>query len=203
MSRHTTATFLGELLGKLRQTSSFLWRLEARFKGVQLLGRTDFIGRPLISVARDAVMVFGDGVQIYSSIRANPLGLSQPCVLRALGPGARLVLGRQVGLSGAVVCAGNSIEIGDHTILGAGAMVLDNDFHQPQGEWNWAYDTKSDARPVKIGRGVFIGTRAVVLKGITIGDRAIIGACAVVTQDVPGGHVAVGNPARSFPVEKK
>src|SRR5438046_2650643 len=137
MSRHTPATFLGQVVGRLRQTSSFLWRLESRFKGVQFLGRTYFIGRPLISVARGASMVFGDGVQIYSSTRANPLGLSQPCVLRALGPGARLVLGRDVGLSGAVVCAGNSIEIGDHTILGAGAMVLDNDFHRPSGEWNW------------------------------------------------------------------
>lgn len=203
MSRHTPATFLGEQIGRLRQMLSFPWRLEARLKGVQFLGKSEFIGRPLISVARGASMVFGDGVQIYSSTRANPLGLSQPCVLRALGPGARLVLGREVGLSGAVVCAGNAIEIGDNTILGAGAMVLDNDFHLPSGEGNWTYDTKTGARPVKIGRGVFIGARAVVLKGVTIGDQAIIGACAVVTRDVPAGYVAVGNPARTFPVEKR
>jgi len=143
-------------------------------------------------------MIFGDGVQIYSATRANPLGLSQPCVLSALEPGARLVLGRQVGLSGAVLCAGSSIEIGDHTILGAGAMVLDNDFHQPVGEWDWSDDAKSGARPITIGRGVFVGARAIILKGVTIGDRAIIGAGAVVTRDVPARHIAAGNPARSF-----
>jgi acetyltransferase-like isoleucine patch superfamily enzyme len=148
-------------------------------------------------------MIFGDGVHIYSSTRANPLGLSQPCVLRALAPGARLVLGREVGLSGTVVCAGNSIEIGDHTILGAGAMVLDNDFHQPLEGWDWALDAETDARPVKIGRGVFIGARAVILKGVTIGDRAIIGAGAVVTHDVPSQHIAAGNPARTFPAQNK
>ncbi len=203
MSSHTPATFLGEQIGRLRQMFSFPWRLEARLKGVQFLGKADFIGRPLISVARGASMVFGDGVQIYSSTRANPLGLSQPCVLRALEAGARLELGRKVGLSGAVVCAGRLIEIGEHTILGAGAMVVDNDFHHPIGELEWGYDAKTGAEPVKIGRGVFIGARAVVLKGVTVGDGAVIGACAVVTRDVPAGHVAVGNPARTFPVEKK
>jgi len=41
---------------------------------------------------------------------------------------------------------------------------------------------------------VFIGARAIVLKGVTIGDRAVIGAGAVVTKDVPAFHLAVGNP---------
>ena len=48
---------------------------------------------------------------------------------------------------------------------------------------------------VRIGRGVFIGTRAIILKGVTIGDRAVIGAGAVVVKDVPANHIAIGNPA--------
>jgi acetyltransferase-like isoleucine patch superfamily enzyme len=198
MPSHTPATFVGELLGRLRTVPSWLWRAEARFKGAQFLGKSEFIGRPMIGIASGATVIFGDGVQIYSSTRANPLGLFQPCVLRALQPGARLILGAEVGLSGAVICAGESIEIGDQTILGAGAMVLDNDFHQPSGEWAWSDDTKTGARPIKIGRGVFIGARAIILKGVTIGDRATIGAGAIVTRDVPERHIAAGNPARSF-----
>jgi acetyltransferase-like isoleucine patch superfamily enzyme len=102
-------------------------------------------------------------------------------------------------MSSTVICAGKLIEIGEGTIMGAGAMIVDNDFHVPEGEWGWSDSylvCGKTAKPVKIGRGVFVGARAIVLKGVTIGDRAVIGAGAVVTKDVPAGHMAVGNPAR-------
>jgi maltose O-acetyltransferase len=53
------------------------------------------------------------------------------------------------------------------------------------------------ARPVRIGSNVWIGGSAIVLPGVTIGDDAVIGAGSVVTRDVAGGAVVVGNPARS------
>ena len=102
-------------------------------------------------------------------------------------------------MSGTVLCAGSSIEIGEGTIFGSGAMVVDNDFHWPAGEWSWTDEPdkcKETARAIRIGRGVFIGARAIILKGVTIGDRAVIGAGAVVARDVPEKAVAVGNPAR-------
>ncbi len=140
-------------------------------------------------------MVFGDGVCIASAVRANPLGLSHPTVLRAMNAGAELLLGARVGISGSVLCAGLRIEVGGGTIFGAGAVVLDNDFHYPIGEWGWGTDSSRGARPVRIGRGVFVGARAIILKGVTVGDRAVIGAGAVVVHDVPPGALAVGNPA--------
>jgi acetyltransferase-like isoleucine patch superfamily enzyme len=76
------------------------------------------------------------------------------------------------------------------------AMIFDNDFHSPEGEFRWGDAAPDNPKPIKIGRGVFIGARALVLKGVTIGDRAVIGAGAVVTKDVPTQHIAVGNPAR-------
>jgi acetyltransferase-like isoleucine patch superfamily enzyme len=170
--------------------------LEARLKGVRLRGRAMLQGRPLISVAKDSEMVWEEGVNIASAVRANPLGNFQPSVLRTLVPGARLHLGPKVGMSSSVICAGLSIEIGEGTILGAGAMVLDNDFHIPKGEWGWATEHRAGAKPIRVGRGVFIGARAIVLKGVTIGDRAVIGAGAVVTKDVPDHCVAAGNPAK-------
>jgi acetyltransferase-like isoleucine patch superfamily enzyme len=200
MADHTLATRLGEVLGNARLWPSVLWRVEAKLKGVELGGRVRFLGRPLISVAKGGQLVIGDGVCIASAVRANPLGLSQPSVLRAMGPGARLKLGPGVGLSGTVICALLSIEIGEQTILGAGAMVLDHDFHVPHGEWGWAPTGGDDAQPVSVGRGVFIGARAIILKGVTIGDRAVVGAGAVVTRDVPARHKAVGNPARVMPI---
>jgi acetyltransferase-like isoleucine patch superfamily enzyme len=201
MSKHTPANLLGVLLDKVRRSPSFLWKLEARLKGVEFQGRSEIMGRPLISVAREGRVVFGDGVRLYSSLRGNPLANFQPCVVRALVPGAQIILARGVGMSATVLCAASSIEVGEQTIFGSGAMVIDNDFHVPTGEWGWTHDFSvcgTVAKPIRVGRGVFIGARAIVLKGVTIGDRAVVGAGAVVTQDVPARHVAVGNPARVF-----
>jgi acetyltransferase-like isoleucine patch superfamily enzyme len=142
-------------------------------------------------------MIWVVGIALASARRANPLGNFQPCVLRTLAPGARLHLGLRVGVSAAVICAGVSVEIGEGTILGAGAMVLDNDFHVPADGWDWATESRVKARPVRIGRGVFIGARAIVLKGVTIGDRAVVGAGAVVTHDIDSHTIVAGNPARA------
>src|SRR5438093_8320122 len=202
MRAHTPATLLGAMIARVRWGPSALWRLEARLKGVEFQGRTRFVGRPLISVAKGGQMVMGDGTEVVSAVRANPLGCFQASVLRAMEPGSRLILGPRVGISGSVLCAGVSIEIGEGTILGSGAMLLDNDFHVPVGEWDWGGESRRNAQPIKIGRGAFVGARAIVLKGVTIGDRAVIGAGAVVTQDVPAHHLAVGNPARVLPPRK-
>ncbi|HTL18357.1 MAG TPA: acyltransferase [Patescibacteria group bacterium] len=196
MPNDTAATRLGMLLARIRLAQSPLWRLEARLKGVEFLGRVRFQGRPIISVAKGARLVIGDDVSVASSPRANPLGLGQPSVLRALASGAELFLGPGVALSGTVICAGVGIQIGEGTILGAGAMVIDNDFHVPGAGWSWESEYSQNASAITIGRGVFVGARAIILKGVTIGDRAIIGAGAVVTKDVPAAHFAVGNPAR-------
>jgi acetyltransferase-like isoleucine patch superfamily enzyme len=56
--------------------------------------------------------------------------------------------------------------------------------------------------PIRIGRNVWIGGKATITKGVTIGDNAIIGANAVVTHDVPMNAVAVGVPARVIKIRE-
>src|SRR5438105_5564352 len=148
MANQTAGTLLGVVSSKLRRGFSFLWQWEARFKGVKFEGGVEFAGRPLISVAPGGEIVIGDGVRVASAVRANPLGLSQPSVLRALNRGARLVLGRGVGVSGSVLCAGAAIEVGEQTLIGAGAMLIDNDFHVAADDWGWKADP--NARPIRI-----------------------------------------------------
>jgi acetyltransferase-like isoleucine patch superfamily enzyme len=172
------------------------WLAEARFRGFELGDRIILNGRPCLYRYPGSRIVLADGVCLNSSLRSNPLGCSQPVVLRTLRPGAEIILGRAVGLSGSSVCAALRVHIGEGTFLGAGALVFDNDFHSPVGEWTWGNAAPDNPKPVVIGRGVFIGARAIILKGVTLGDRAIVGAGAVVTNDVPARTIAAGNPAR-------
>ncbi|NBS07295.1 MAG: hypothetical protein EBS69_07880, partial [Verrucomicrobia bacterium] len=68
--------------------------------------------------------------------------------------------------------------------------------HAPGPGFSWLTEYSKNSKPVKIGRGCFIGARSIILKGVTLGDRVITGAGSVVTKDIPAYSIAVGNPAR-------
>jgi acetyltransferase-like isoleucine patch superfamily enzyme len=80
------------------------------------------------------------------------------------------------------------ITLGQWSMVGPEAMLISGG-HNP-------VNLEPTAAPIIIGRGVFIGARAVILEGVTIGDHAMIGAGAVVTRNIPPLAVAVGCPAR-------
>jgi len=97
------------------------------------------------------------------------------------------------------ICAASSITIGEGTLIGTGVLIFDNDIHRPVGEFGMEDAARETAKPISIGRGCFIGARAIILKGVTIGDRSAVAAGAVVTRNVPPGMVAFGNPATTKP----
>jgi len=156
----------------------WLWKLEARLRGVDLGRAVRFRGRPCLARAPGSRIVLGDGVQLNSALRSNPLGSTRPATLRTLYAGAEIHLAPRSGLSAAVLCAARSIRVGEGTIIGAEAMLMDTDFHVPGPSGTWAVAGPEAAEPIRIGRGVFIGARASVLKGVTIGDGAVVGAGA-------------------------
>lgn len=176
-----------------------LWLAELRARGVELSSGHIINGRPCVVRTPGSHIRLGARACLNSSTRSNPLSNARPVTLRTLRPGAEIVLDQFVGVSSCSIVAAASIRIGEGTFVGADVMIFDNDFHSPVGEFRWGEFAPDNPQPIVIGRGVFIGTRALVLKGVTIGDRAIVGAGAVVTKDVPARHVAVGNPARIFP----
>jgi maltose O-acetyltransferase len=104
-----------------------------------------------------------------------------------------LQLGRGVFVGGGTVLDPDFcflIEIGDDTTLSLEVMVL---AHDASTRHHLGY---SRVAPVRIGSRVFVGARAVILPGVTIGDDAIVGAGSLVRRDVPAGTVVAGNPAR-------
>ncbi|MDT7570388.1 MAG: hypothetical protein QOE05_562 [Actinomycetota bacterium] len=114
--------------------------------------------------------------------------------VRIVVDSGRLTIGPGTNVNG----LGTKILVAESVTIGAGCtfswdvQVLDNDFHaitvggvqQPA------------TAPVVIGDRVWVGTRAVVLKGVTIGDGAVVAAGAIVTKDVPPNAVVAGIPAK-------
>jgi acetyltransferase-like isoleucine patch superfamily enzyme len=154
-------------------------------------------GMPVISIWPGSECHIGEGSVLISVSFATALGVNHPVVLRTMRPGARITIGARVGISGGSICAAKMVSIGDDTMLGANVTIADTDFHSldPRRRADKRDDGATIAT-VKIGRSVFVGTNAIVLKGVTIGDNTIIGAGSVVTKSIPPGVVAAGNPCR-------
>lgn len=85
-----------------------------------------------------------------------------------------------------------SVRIGSFTLFGPAVQI-----YTPMHPFEAALRRREEfGKPVEIGADVWIGGGAIVLPGVRIGDRAVIGAGSVVTRDVPEGVFAAGNPCR-------
>jgi acetyltransferase-like isoleucine patch superfamily enzyme len=155
-----------------------------------------FYGVPILQKHRRSVIVIGDGLELRSIPHSNALGPSHPVILSTRRPGARLVIGCGFGMTGGTICAEESITIGDDVWVGANSTITDTDFHPLDLETRLARPLDGATAPVVIEDGAFIGMQSLILKGVRIGARSVIGAGSVVTHGIPPGVIAAGNPAR-------
>lgn len=117
-----------------------------------------------------------------------------------IGPFVEVQRGASVGMrckisSHSFICEGVTIE--DEVMVAHGVMFANDLFPRatnpdgsPQGDGDWALV------PTRVRRGASIGSNATILPGVTIGCRALVGAGAVVTRDVPDHAIVAGSPAR-------
>ncbi len=169
-----------------------------RRRGVVLGSGVRTLGLPIVILQSEAKVEIGDRVKLCSTSYRNEIGVNHPVILRTSRPGATVVIGDDVGLSGVSICAADRIRIGAGSLLGANVIVVDSDLHPVAAE-NRRYDRDPDAigsAPVEIGPNVFVGANSIVLKGVTIGANSVIGAGSVVTEDIPADCIAGGNPCR-------
>jgi len=170
-------------------------RQELTKHGVQCVEFPTINGRILIAKFADGGTIrLGRNVVINSSFESNPVGGIRTVFL-IKGPQAVIEIGNDVGMSNAMIAARERVVIEDGVNIGAGAKIMDTDFHSADYAERLA-DINIPARPVTIKKRAFIGTEAIILKGVTIGEEAVIGARAVVTKSVPAGEIWAGNPAR-------
>ena len=145
-------------------------------RAVRVGRRAHVLGRPVVD-ATD--LVIGDDFKVWSGHRTT-----------LISGGGRLRIGHRVFVNvGTTLIAVEQIDVGDDVAFAAEVYVLDSNSHGVEGR-------PHVQAPISIGAGTWLGARAMVLPGVTIGRRVLVAAGAVVTRDVPDDVLVAGNPAR-------
>lgn len=155
-------------------------------------------GIPIISISTGGFMSIGKNLVMVNSAISNLIGRSQKCSIY-VGEKAILKIGDNVGMSATSIVCMQKVIIGNNVRLGGNTVIYDTDFHSLVREQR--IDKKKDQAnvnnaPVIIEDGVFIGAHTTILKGVTIGEDSIVGACSVVTKNIPKNEIWGGNPAK-------
>ncbi len=171
------------------------WKLNAL--GCPVGNNFKIDGKLWVWVQRKGAIRLGNDVRINSRFGSNLVGLTNPVVFQCLATG-NITIGHNSGLSSAVLSSLSSIAIGDNVKIGGNVRIFDHDYHSLDFNFRRGSEDKCHVktRPIMIGDDVFVGTNSIVLKGVTVGDRAIIGAGSVVSCNVPADEIWAGNPAR-------
>ena len=155
-----------------KQRANAEWRLRGIATGIQ----PTILGSPKVD-ATD--MVVGDHFKIWSGHR-----------LTLVSGWGRIRIGDRVFInSGVVLFSAHAITIGNDVAIANEAYLMDTDSHGVEGR-------PVKEAPIVIGDGTWIGARAIILPGVTIGRRCLVAAGAVVSRDVPDDTLVAGNPAR-------
>lgn len=155
-------------------------------------------GWPRVNVSREGRLTIGPGFRSNNREMANPIGRFHPCSLIVSGNG-ELSIGSNVGMSSSAIVCHRKVVIGDNVNLGGGTVIYDTDFHSLTRVDRKDPSTdraNTKTAPVIIEKDVFVGGHTTILKGVIIGEGSVIGACSVVTRNVPAGELWAGNPAK-------
>lgn len=162
--------------------------------GVDIGHGCKFYGKVFTRFHPNSSIKIGRKCTFRSSFSSNTIGLKQKCYL-STGRGSSLIIGDDCGLSGTVINVAKNIHIGSRVFCGANVTICDSDRH-PLNAGLRILGHKGDLASVVIEDDVWLGMNSVVLKGVTIGKGAVIGANSVVNKDIPSNTIAAGVPAK-------
>ena len=91
---------------------------------------------------------------------------------------------------------GSGTYIGDNVMMGPDCIIFTTSHKHDRTDIPIGKQGMTDVKPVHIGNNCWIGTRVIIMPGVTIGEGSIIGAGAVVTRDIPSNVIAAGVPAK-------
>jgi acetyltransferase-like isoleucine patch superfamily enzyme len=159
-------------------------RAQWHLRSAERLGaRVRLWGNPQIT--NSGRLLVGERVRLVSTIATLEI---------AVGPEGLLEIGDSVFINyGCSLGVTKSIKIGKNCSIGTHVIMMDNDFHRMEPERR---NERPESRPIVLEDNVWLGARAIVLRGVTIGEGSVVGAGSVVTRDVPPRSVAAGVPAK-------
>ena len=166
-------------------------------KGVKFGDKLKIYGFPLIYKHKKASIIINDNVVLTSWSRYNLAGIDRRLILAAPRENSKIYIGSGCGISGGVLHAKSAIIIGNNVGIGANVRIYDSDFHSTN-YLNRRKNILDDeiVKPISIGDDAWVGANSIILKGVNIGEGAIIGAGSVVTKNVPAYTIWAGNPAK-------
>ncbi|WP_394211190.1 acyltransferase [Enterovibrio calviensis] len=148
------------------------------FRGVISIGKNSFIesdsDRP----------PFHSACTKLTSVKANA------------NPPGKITIGDRVQMMGVAIVSYSHVEICDDVGIAPLVTIMDCDGHTTEGRGTDTEIARLEVLPVKIGNGSWIGTGAVIMKGVEIGKNCVVSANSVVFRSVPDGSIVMGNPAR-------
>ncbi|MFD2570787.1 acyltransferase [Spirosoma soli] len=160
-------------------------------------------GIPIVDTYGGGEIVIGRNFKMNNGMSSTLIGRQQQCFL--IANSGSILIGDNVGLSGTAIHCNKLIKIGNNVRIGGNTVIYDTDFHSLNYK-NRILEIEIfqdvNKQSVYIGNNVFIGAHCTILKGVTIGDNSVIGACSVVTKAVPANEIWGGNPAKFIKFNK-
>jgi len=148
-----------------------------------------------VIVTRRGSVTIGSGLRLNSGNKFNVIGRQQRCIFWVEGS---LKICDNVGMSATAIICNHQITIGSNVVIGGNTVIYDTDFHSLDSIQRCSNtEDRCNARwgAVIICDNVFIGAHSTILKGVTIGENSVIGACSVVSKNIPANELWAGNPA--------
>jgi len=157
------------------------------------LRKVNSLGKIVIAKGKPAVqnkgkITIGTVVSIWSNINRSRLTTHR---------GGELIIGNNNFINGAIISATTKVTIGNNCKFGPFSMIIDSDFHNVKD-----HNKDGESGEIVIEDDVWIGAKATILKGVTIGKGAVIAVGSVVTKSIPANAIAAGVPAKVIKEEK-